>query len=602
MINKQIIHPYFFMLFILLFIYKENIHILSFSKMYSPLIITLAGVLLIYVLLSLIIKDRSTSAVITSMFIIFFFNYGRIFETFYKPPQINPIFWGLIIILLFIFLLFILYFYLLRKKKVRQLFAVKKIKLILLALLIILFLLRKKILSLFNINTLKYIHITLIQQNMFLFFFLLSFLFLVLIIIRNRKKLIDITYYLNIFSAVLVVIVLVQIGSYYLFDLNKNSGLDLHQIDFNPELIEKGTEEFPDIYYIILDGYASEKILNKVFGYDNHEFLSQLEARGFYVADEARANYLTTYLSLDSSLNMEFLDFLANNPGEDSKDRLIPYQLIEYHHVGQFLKSIGYKYVHLSSWWDATKDNRMADLIYSAFKISEFNLVFMRSTPLRIFAPNDAYISALYSFEKLEDVPSIDTLTFTFAHIISPHPPFVFDLEGNEIENVGYDPSGNQWKDKNKYVDQVIFINKKTISLIDQILKKSSTPPIIIIQADHGTESDPTWLQKPNKERADERSYILSAYYFPAGGKKLLYNTISPVNTFRIIFNYYFNQQYELLDDQTFFSDYSKTPYDFHLIFQNGKYIEPYLQGEKLSSEEQVKNKNILVNFSLTLK
>jgi hypothetical protein len=99
------------------------------------------------------------------------------------------------------------------------------------------------------------------------------------------------------------------------------------------------------------------------------------------------------------------------------------------------------------------------------------------------------------------------------------------------------------------------------MELIDKILSESDVEPIIIIQGDHGTASrfnfptggfdaHPTW------EMFKERLGILNVYHLPGGGNKYLYDSISPVNTFRLIFNFYFGQHYELLNDESYYSIY----------------------------------------------
>ncbi|MCJ7436030.1 MAG: hypothetical protein MUO77_21340, partial [Anaerolineales bacterium] len=77
-----------------------------------------------------------------------------------------------------------------------------------------------------------------------------------------------------------------------------------------------------------------------------------------------------------------------------------------------------------------------------------------------------------------------------------------------------------------------------------------------ILQGDHGP-----WLQ-PKAERL----WIFNAYYFP-GHKDVLYPTISPVNTFRLVFNTYFGGKYDMLEDISYFSpvpklyEFSEVPY-----------------------------------------
>lgn len=68
-----------------------------------------------------------------------------------------------------------------------------------------------------------------------------------------------------------------------------------------------------------------------------------------------------------------------------------------------------------------------------------------------------------------------------------------------------------------------------------------------------------------------ERMIIFNAYYLPRGGNELLYNSITPVNIFRLIFNFYFSMNYKLLKDQSYFSSY-EFPYKFVDVTDKVKY------------------------------
>lgn len=74
----------------------------------------------------------------------------------------------------------------------------------------------------------------------------------------------------------------------------------------------------PDIYYIILDGYARGDVLQEVYTFDNTEFLDALSSRGFFIADQSHSNYSQTQLSLASSMNFEYLDYLSFASGTSS--------------------------------------------------------------------------------------------------------------------------------------------------------------------------------------------------------------------------------------------------------------------------------------------
>jgi len=105
------------------------------------------------------------------------------------------------------------------------------------------------------------------------------------------------------------------------------------------------------------------------------------------------------------------------------------------------------------------------------------------------------------------------------------------------------------------------YINTRFESIVDEILERSETPPIIILQGDHGPGSMLNWESAANSNM-QERFPILNAYYVPEETKKLLYPDITPVNSFRIIFNSLFDGQFEILDDKSYFAIWKK-PYKF---------------------------------------
>ena len=98
---------------------------------------------------------------------------------------------------------------------------------------------------------------------------------------------------------------------------------------------------------------------------------------------------------------------------------------------------------------------------------------------------------------------------------------------------------------------------------IDALIADSPSPPVIILQADHGTCarycSDLPVAEQ--EEFIRERMAILNAYYLPVGGKGRLYPTITPVNTFRVVFGTLFGEDLELLPDRQYIS-WLDRPYD----------------------------------------
>lgn len=160
----------------------------------------------------------------------------------------------------------------------------------------------------------------------------------------------------------------------------------------------------------------------------------------------------------------------------------------------------------------------------------------------------------------LETIPDIGEKTFTFAHIVLPHHPFIFDREGRIRKNVTmvnqFQP--NMWLDSDGYIEQLIFVNEKVKNLVSALLEKSDVKPIIVLLSDHGpqirTENKNTFIQA--------RMSNLVACYLPDKKSEILYDSITPVNIFRVIFNSYFGTNYELLEDKLYYCEYVR-PYTF---------------------------------------
>src|SRR6185312_6606252 len=106
------------------------------------------------------------------------------------------------------------------------------------------------------------------------------------------------------------------------------------------------------------------------------------------------------------------------------------------------------------------------------------------------------------------------------------------------------------------YKNQSIYITRRIQETIDRILAESPEPPIIIVQSDHGSELNLDLASLQNTD-LHERMSILNAYYFPGGRYEGLYDSISPVNSFRVVLNTYFGARLPLLPDRSDFSTWS---------------------------------------------
>jgi hypothetical protein len=332
-----------------------------------------------------------------------------------------------------------------------------------------------------------------------------------------------------------------------------------------PIMVERA--DLPDIYYIILDGYPRADAVAQYYDFDNSPFLRALRRRGFYIADASQSNYSMTFLSLASSLNMRYvaeeIDALQRT---GSRRRQPFYEMIQRSGVAQYLRARGYRYATIPTGWVGTDKSPLADIEYNYAPIlgSEFYKTLMRSTALRPLAPSLAN-AHLYAFEAVKEIAHIEGPIFAFVHIILPHLPFVFTRDGQVRRDLDpklrffgkYRAQMGNWDDKDAFVDQLVYLNRRMLEVVDEIIAASDSPPVIILQGDHGTAltaMNPLGgSQRPNPY---ERFAILNAYLVPDAARRELSRDITPVNTFRVILRALFDLPLERLPDQSIDSWY----------------------------------------------
>ena len=401
--------------------------------------------------------------------------------------------------------------------------------------------------------------------------FLIVWAVLVWLIARYKGSLQPATQTVNLIA---LIVLLFPLFSFVQFAFNSRTAT-IENAD--PQVVTSGQplSGTPDIYYIILDGYSRDDVLQDRWKYDNSAFLQELERLGFFVAPCSKSNFAQTQLSLTSSLNMEYLQDLSplyNDPKKRTRATL-PAAMRD-NAARRFLEDLGYDIVGFESGYGWT-DFRDADYflkpeggyrehVSMLGGANQFEVLLMNTSAAILVA--DATIKLpemlkpdlqshermlrehiLYILDTLPKVPRLPGAKFVFAHIVSPHSPYIFGPNGEEVSGDIDTIDG--------YGDQVTYINKRIIPVLEAIIAESQTPPIIILQADHG------WA----RDEPDRRVRILNAYYLPDGGNQFLYDSISPVNTFRLVFNYYFGADYPLLDDLSYYSP-MMAPYDYTLI------------------------------------
>ncbi len=406
---------------------------------------------------------------------------------------------------------------------------------------------------------------------------------------------------LNLVSTVLVIFCLVSVpmGVYK----SMFSGFLTGEKSIEPASVENS--EYPDIYYIVLDGYANNLALKKYYNHDNSGFLSWLEKKGFFLAGNSTANYMCTTYSITSSLNMRYINDDLKNTRNMNTNAFRLKQLRQENEVVKFLKSKGYRFLFV----DVVKNDMLIDLKGISdidypddefnFLLNSLNYLVYKNSILGFLDLNGDLIEKKYLEEyyynsmKNSLLKRIEFLSrpekiakspkIVYAHFLAPHPPYLFDIKGKELPQNAVHPMeyAEEWLKKELYVDYLVYINNKMKELITNIIKNSQKPPVIILQSDHGSHyhfqkilldlsGGDIDLFKNQREYSgmflsDEdfiiNSYgILNAYYFPGENKTNgLYDTITPVNSFRVLFNNYFGAGLEIYEDKNYFGFYEST-------------------------------------------
>jgi hypothetical protein len=344
---------------------------------------------------------------------------------------------------------------------------------------------------------------------------------------RTSRDLLRVNYFLNFLLILLIGFNLVRLAMHPAKgDLESQTIND----DPTPQFSENAAR--PNIYYIILDGYASTQTLETDYQFANREFLSILKSKGFMMPEQAFSNYYYTSQSLSATLNMDYLQ-----PGEQANANL------RNNLVFHTLKKNGYRLYSMYSGYAVTSSFTDCDSIIYIDAPKEFEKSILRYTILRLddLVGYFAYKRLKSQFEKMHEFVKFNaTPKFCFMHFVAPHPPFVFDKEGKIRTRHNF--AEHSWEPKEYYVDQLEYVNKQISTLIGEIVS-GDPDAVIILQSDHGP-----WITAGSKEEVfSARAGIL--YAMRAKGMTLPRSS-SSVNTFRYLFNGRFGCRLDTLEDK----------------------------------------------------
>lgn len=397
----------------------------------------------------------------------------------------------------------------------------------------------------------------------------------IILILRSKSDLRKVTRVANIVFLLMMGVLLLQIGIKAVSltpMVNASTGQNQAIV---PSTGSSSTQR--DVYYILLDGYGRSDLLKKDLNLDNQGFIESLKDIGFVIPRCGQSNYIDTAYSMAATLNMNYLDSLGFNYQElatGDHEKMLT-SVITDSLVRQKFASMGYKFITYKTPYmfiDMPDSDVYMDVdsaVDPGEKIESLNFqqLFINTTLARTMVewleenPEDSkkmpvllvrlvnpgslnpdsstfvgrnykqYRENLFQLDSLETIPDIRGNKFVYAHLLVTHQPFTFRPNG-ELRLSEKDSYS-------AYADQIAYVNKRILEIVNTIKKKSSLPPVIILQSDHSFSD------------GGKRAQNLQAYYFPDRTDVSIPESFTNVNTFRLVFDTYFYENLPLLPDES---------------------------------------------------
>jgi hypothetical protein len=363
--------------------------------------------------------------------------------------------------------------------------------------------------------------------------------------LRARGSLPHVTAGLNVFAIGLVAISLITIVPHELGRIARAAPTERTAETGLPEATRHPDR---DIYFLMFDRYGSDWSMQARWG-TRSDLPDWLTEQGFQVIPGARTNYRATDFTLASILSMDFLNDLTESVGRVASDRTPARERIPDHPVGRFLQANGYTYYHLGAWYEPTRTSPIADEVLTYGRTPEFDAVLRDSSALPALerltdqGPRDTDFryrhrnEALFQFRQVERLASMPGRKFVFAHILLPHPPYVFRADGSHI----FEDEEKSTLEEDLLPGQLAFTDERIREMVEVLLSgPDEEDPIIVITGDEGPFI--CWhvdCVDGSPESLGIRFGTLRAYYLP-GLEYVVPPDDTTVNIFRMLFREYF--------------------------------------------------------------
>jgi len=391
----------------------------------------------------------------------------------------------------------------------------------------------------------------------FLITLIVVFLLLLALFLRRKPAPLKAHQFFFLLFSVLMAIEICT-SLYYIF-----SGKNNDPAIKNPPLalqLKPGTSQ-PDIFFIVFDEYTSSKALKKYYRFDNTALDSTLENDGFFISHDSKSNYNSTVISMSSTLNLQYFNRPMENTDNDARVLMEGALSLSRSYLPKLLEQQGYQIINYGLF-DIGSHKASGPRPFLSYEASAISLETLWGRIQRDILWNLTIRLPGYSDKKLGDKDYIERNQsnlrkfvtelsipspiprLVLCHLLLPRRPFEVDRNGNaRITSMEDFKDGNH---DSLYLEQVIYANKLIDSIGKAAIKDRQRPLVVIIEGDHGNRYAAWGMNIREKHFMN-----LNTYYFSDKDYSMLYDSISPVNSFRVVLNKYFNTGLPLLKDST---------------------------------------------------
>jgi hypothetical protein len=334
----------------------------------------------------------------------------------------------------------------------------------------------------------------------------------------------------------------------------------------------------PDIYLIVLDAYARADVLDAIYDFDNSEFISELEKRGFAVGSSANSNYGGTHFSIPSMLEMSYLTE-DGQPIHNSDLVQVTHMIGGENTWVETLAANGYTYVHADTEHWLNRCGESVDVCLTRPRLDITVDALLAKTPIGgLIYPESGDPTTALNRERIAQLTDWSEVAselpsgprFVSLHLVMPHPPLFLDascsprvdrdLEGRNMAGAEFARSLLPIR-RHAYIEQLLCANRTVLRFLDQLDKDA----VVVITADHGPDSLGPLHADPNRwtdVQKWERYGILSSLRLPeqcdAGP-----DDQQLVNTLRLVVGCLSDTEVPMLDGEWFAASYSGTVVEF---------------------------------------